>query len=42
MDMYSVCIIEHLLERGIIVIHILEEKLLAELLLGQGLCEDST
>ena len=33
------CIIKHLLERGVIVIHILEEPLLGELLLGQGLCE---
>ena len=30
---------KHLLERGVIVIHILEERLLGELLLGQGLCE---
>ena len=28
-----------LLERGVIVIHILEEPLLGELWLGQGLCE---
>ena len=33
------CIIKHLLERGVIVIHILEEPLLGELWLGQGLCE---
>ena len=38
-DMYSVCVIKHLLERGVIVIHILEEPLLRELWLGQGLCE---
>ena len=38
-DMFSVCVIKHLLERGVIVIHILEEPLLGELLLGQGLCE---
>ena len=38
-DMYSVCVMQHLLERGVIVIHILEEPLLGELLLGQGLCE---
>ena len=37
--MYSVCVMKHLLERGVIVIHILEEPLLGELWLGQGLCE---
>ena len=37
--MFSVCITKHLLERGAIAIHILEEPLLGELLLGQGLCE---
>ena len=37
--MYSVCVMKHLLERGVIVIHILDERLLRELLLGQGLCE---
>ena len=37
--MFSVCIIKHLLERGVIVIHILEEPLLGELWVGQGLCE---
>ena len=37
--MFSVCVIVHLLERGVIVIHILEGPLLGELLLGQGLCE---
>ena len=37
--MYSVCVMKHLLERGVIVIHILEEPLLRELWLGQGLCE---
>ena len=36
--MYSVCIMKHLLERGVIVIHILEEPLLVELGVGQGLC----
>ena len=36
-DMYSVCVMKHLLERGVIVIHILEEPLLRELWLGQGL-----
>ena len=30
---------KHLFERGVIVIHILEEPLLGELFLGQGLCE---
>ena len=37
--MFSVCVFKHLLERGVIVIHILEEPLLAELWQGQGLCE---
>ena len=39
--MFSVCVFKYLLERGVIVIHIhiLEEPLLGELLLGQGLCE---
>ena len=37
--MFSVCAMKHLLERGVIVIHILEEPLLGELLLGQGLCK---
>ena len=37
--MYSVCVMKHLLERGVIVIHILEEPLLAELWVGQGFCE---
>ena len=37
--MYSVCVMKHLLERGVIVIHILEEPLLGELWVGQGLCE---
>ena len=37
--MFSVCVMKHLLERGVIVIYILEEPLLWELLLGQGLCE---
>ena len=31
---------KHLLERSVIVIHILEEPLLGELWLGQGLCEE--
>ena len=37
--MYSVCVMKHLLERGVIVIHILEEPLLGELWVGQRLCE---
>ena len=37
--MNSMCVMNHLLERGVIVIHILEEPLLGELWLGQGLCE---
>ena len=37
--MYSACVMKHLLERGVIVIHILEEPLLGELWVGQGLCE---
>ena len=37
--MSSVFVKKHLLERGVIVIHILEEPLLRELCLGQGLCE---
>ena len=36
--MYSVCIVKHILERGVIVLHILEEPLLGELWVGQGLC----
>ena len=36
--MYSVCVVNHLLERGVIVIHVLEEPLLGELWVGQGLC----
>ena len=35
--MYSVCVMKHLLERGLIVINILDEPLLGELWLGQGL-----
>ena len=38
--MFSVCVMKHLLERDVIVIHILEEPLLRELWLGQGLCEE--
>ena len=37
--MYSVCVMRHLLEQGVIVIHILEEPLLGELWVGQGLCD---
>ena len=37
--MFSVCVMKHLLERGVIVIYILEEPLLRELWAGQGLCE---
>ena len=37
--MYSVCVMKHLLERGVIVIHIREEPLLRELWRGQGLRE---
>ena len=35
--MYSVCVVKHILERGVIVLHILEEPLLGELWVGQGL-----
>ena len=35
--MFSVCVFKHLLERGVIGVHSLEEPLLGELLLGQGL-----
>ena len=37
--MHSVCVMKPFLERGVIVIHILEEPLLGELWLGQGLCK---
>ena len=37
--MYSVCVLKHLLERGVIVLHVLEEPLLGELWVGQGLCK---
>ena len=37
--MSSLCVMKHLLKRCVIEIHILEEPLLRELLLGQGLCE---
>ena len=38
MDMYSVCFAKHILECGVIVLHVLEGPLLGELLVGQGLC----
>ena len=37
-DMYSVCVMKHILECGVIVLHVLEEPLLKELRVGQGLC----
>ena len=37
--MFSVCLVKHLFERSVIVIHILEEPLLGELWVGQGLCQ---
>ena len=37
--MYLVCVMKHLLERGVIAVSILEEPLLGELWVGQGLCE---
>ena len=37
--MFSVRVMKHLLERSVIVIHILEDRLIKELWLGQGLCE---
>ena len=36
--MYSVCFVKHILECGVIALHVLEEPLLGELWLGQGLC----
>ena len=36
--MYSVCFAKHILECGVIVLHVLEEPLLGELWVGQGLC----
>ena len=38
-SLYTVCIVKHLLERGVIVLDILEEPLLGEVWMGQGLCE---
>ena len=37
--MGSVCVMKHLLECGVIVIHIREEPLLREMWRGQGLCK---
>ena len=37
--MYSVCFVKHILECGVIVLHVFEEPLLGELWVGQGLCE---
>ena len=37
MDLFSVCVKEHLTDCGIVVIHVLEEPLLGEPLLGHGL-----
>ena len=36
--MYSVCIEKHILECGVIVLYVVEEPLLGELWVGQGLC----
>ena len=36
--MHSVSVLKHLLERGVIVLHVLEGPLLGELWVGQGLC----
>ena len=36
--MYSVCFAKHILECGVIVLDVLEEPLLGELWVGQGLC----
>ena len=36
--MYSVCFVKHILERGVIVLHVFEEPLLGELWVGQALC----
>ena len=36
--MYSVCFAKHILEQGVIVLYVLEEPLLGELWVGQGLC----
>ena len=36
--MYSVCFTKHILECGVIVLYVLEEPLLGELWVGQGLC----
>ena len=36
--MYSVCFAKHILECGVIVLYVLEEPLLGELWVDQGLC----
>ena len=36
--MYSVCIVKHILESGVIVLGVLGKPLLGELWVGQGLC----
>ena len=36
--MYSVCFAKQILECGVIVLYVLEEPLLGELWVGQGLC----
>ena len=36
--MYSVCFAKHILECSVIVLYVLEEALLGELRVGQGLC----
>ena len=36
--MHSVCFVKHILECGVIVLHVLEEPLLGELWVCQGLC----
>ena len=38
-DLFSVCVEEHLTDCGTVAIHILEEPLLGEPLPGRGLCE---
>ena len=36
--MYSVCFVKHILECGVVVLHVLGKPLLGELWVGQGLC----
>ena len=36
-DMYSVCVMKHILESGVVVLHVLEAPLLGELRGSQGL-----